>query len=355
MVKLQRNNPNVGRLYYMDSLRALAISLIVLGHCLGGFTPSSPLGIALYNFSSGATALFVFISGFFLHRIYYQRITYTKFVKMKFIDIGIPYLLLSSIFLFFNLLRYGKLPPFPISHQFYDSLSSVNLFILYLLTGATQSAYWYIPFILGIFLLTPLYFRFLGFSQNFKIAMIIALFVTSSIAWRPTANINVVQSVIYFTPFYLSGMYFSEHEARVRKIVMKLLYPLGFTFLSTLALMHFKGVVGNSHKSDLFEFSGIDLVVLKESALILFSLSILYRYFDKSSWFLGRLANLSFPIFFLHGFVLYTISKIGYLSFFYKNVCTRVFLFVVVMIISTSVAQLVRKITGDKSRYLIGK
>jgi len=339
----------------MDSLRALAISLIVLGHCLGGFTPSSSLGIALYNFSSGATALFVFISGFFLLRIYYKKITYVKFVKMKFIDIGIPYLLLSSVFLFFNLLRFGKLPAFPISYQFYDGLSSFNLFILYLLTGATQSAYWYIPFILGIFLLTPVYFRFQGFSQHFKIAVIIALFVTSSIVWRPTANINVVQSVIYFTPFYLSGMYFSEHEAGVRKIVKKLFYPLGFLLLSTLTLMHFKGVIGNAHKSELFEFSGIDLVVLKESALILFSLSILYRYFDKSSWVLGMLANLSFPIFFLHGFVLYTFSKIGYLSFFYKNVCTRVFLFVVVMIISMSVAQLVRKITGDKSRYLIGK
>jgi fucose 4-O-acetylase-like acetyltransferase len=119
--------------------------------------------------------------------------------------------------------------------------------------------------------------------------------------------------------------------------------------------MHVKSGFGNVFKSNPFEFVGVDLMVPKQFALIVFLLSIAYKYLDSSSRFLDRIANYTLPIFFLHGFVLFAMSKMEILRFFSTTIFHRLFLFVVVMTICMSVAKLVRVVLGNKSKFLIGK
>ena len=350
---MSKNISSPTRLHVMDKLRAFAISLVVLGHCLAGLKPNSALSVALFNLVIGGSAIFVFISGFFLHRVYFKRYNYRDFVKQKFIDIGIPYAILSSLCFFYSLISMGRFPKRP--NKFIDSSSEINLFIFNLVTGASQWSYWFIPFILMVFMLTPLYLKFIHIPGCVQRALIIVLFLVSSFVWRPTNIVNVFQSIIYFSPYYLAGMYFSLNELQLRRMIVKFLYPSGCVLVFILLLMHVKSGYGNVSKSNPFEFVGIDLIVPKQFALIVFLLSIAYKYLDSSSRFLDRIADYTLPIFFLHGFVLFAVSKTEILHFFYTTIFHKLFLFVVVMTISMSVAKLVRVMLGNKSKFLIGK
>ena len=350
---MSKNISSLTRLHVMDKLRAFAISLIVLGHCLAGTKPNSALSVTLFNLVSGGSAIFVFISGFFLHRVYFKRLNYRDFVKKKFIDIGIPYAILSSLFLFYISISMGRFPL--VANKFIDSSSEINLFIFYLVTGASQSSYWFIPFILMVFMLTPLYLKFICIPGGVQRTLIIVLFLVSSFVWRPINNVNVFQTIIYFSPYYLAGMYFSLNELQLRRMIAKFLYPSGCVLAFILLLMDMKSDFGDVRKSNPFEFVGIDLVVPKQFALIVFFLSIAYKYFDSSSRFLNRIADYTLPIFFLHGFILFAVSKTEILHFFYTTIFHKLFLFVVVMAICMSVTKLVRVVLGNKSKFLIGK
>lgn len=51
----------------------------------------------IYNFINGGTGMFVFISGFLFYSVFYKKFEYKNFIKKKFQNVYIPYLLLSSI------------------------------------------------------------------------------------------------------------------------------------------------------------------------------------------------------------------------------------------------------------------
>lgn len=66
LMSLNQNNSKIDRrLVYFDYFRALAILLIILGHCYNSWPRSHIWEATLVNLISGGTALFVFISGFF--------------------------------------------------------------------------------------------------------------------------------------------------------------------------------------------------------------------------------------------------------------------------------------------------
>ncbi len=71
--------------------------VIVAGHCLY-YVPliyDCWLEKVAVNLLKGGTSLFVFISGFLFHHVFYQRFTYRRFVTSKVKNLLIPYLLLG--------------------------------------------------------------------------------------------------------------------------------------------------------------------------------------------------------------------------------------------------------------------
>lgn len=63
---------------YLNSItiiRAIAILLIVASHCdiLANITPNTFIHRILINITAGGTVIFVFLSGFLYHHLFYQK------------------------------------------------------------------------------------------------------------------------------------------------------------------------------------------------------------------------------------------------------------------------------------------
>jgi hypothetical protein len=355
-MSVNHTGKNDSRDYALENFRAFAVLIVVFSHCVGGYIPNSDLGTALYIFVRGGTTLFVVITGYFLHRIYFERDNYVKLLKTKTLTLGIPYLFLSTAVLLFKLVSEGNLPDYPMHSQFFGNLSNIELFMIYLLTGTNGGiGYWFIPFYLFLIFLSPLFMKFSKLNINWQRFVFLIALLLSSIVWRPSGDLNLIQLVVYYSPFCLLGMYFSEHEAKIRKAIVKFTLPLAFCLCSISVFMQFNGTLGNKYKQNLFEYSGMDWMVFKQFFLICFLFSIIYRYFDRKIEALKKIAQQSLPIFFLHGLFIPIIDRIDSFEFFFLNTFTRVLLFITTVFFSMCASNVIHRVLGNHSKYLIGK
>lgn len=92
--------------------RGSAIVLIVIGHCYGlsGWTFASYPERVLANILTGGTVLFVFISGFLFHQVFYPGFDFRWFLTKKLRRVATPYLLWSTLALVLNRLTHTPLP-----------------------------------------------------------------------------------------------------------------------------------------------------------------------------------------------------------------------------------------------------
>lgn len=338
------------RLFYFDSFRAIAILLIVLGHCYTGWERNSYSEVFISNAITGGTALFVFISGFFLHYIFYKRkMDYLPFIKKKFISVGVPYFILSSLYMLLYFSLKGDVP----TNEHLEGFSTSEVIFINFLTGRTLIAYWYIPLALILFSLTPLFYSFVRASFKFQIYLTLLLFALSSIFfWRPIDGLNPVHSVLYFAPFYLLGIIFSINHSMMINVIQKYKLLFLFVWLISLALMNYVEQIGNNNKSNPFSYEGVDLMVVQKISLIFLLVLLCYKYFNSKIKILSFIANNSFPVFFIHGWVL---SGVWFLFDFKAANFAQVFAyFLIVISISLLLSVIAKKIFGIKSKFLIG-
>lgn len=167
--KITLNQTKKDFLYEINYFRGVAILLIVLGHMRGyvvnNFNVHLSVNAIKNNYRyfvayeevliTGATAFFVFISGFLFYHIFYQRgFNYKNFIKKKVQNIFIPYIIMVS--LLFLLLLCNEI-----------NLHINSDFILHNLLMA--GAFWYIPFIMVIFLFSPFFCCLLNVLINNKL------------------------------------------------------------------------------------------------------------------------------------------------------------------------------------------
>jgi len=340
------------RLYYFDNFRAIAILLIILGHCLGGIKFNSMPELIFSNAIRGGTSLFVFISGFFLHRVFYLRISFVNLLKKKMIAIGVPYLMLSLIYMGIIYAITGQL--FPIKPL--TNLNNIEIFIVNLLTGYHLIAYWYIPFAVILFSITPLFIKFIEFNTRYQIILTCICFAFSAFLFgRPDFNLNPLHSIIYFAPFYMLGILYSLYDKKMDYYIIQSHYIIFIIFFVILVLMAVFGQSGNLNKLHPFSYQGIDMMVFQKIALI-FSLLVLTKKYLCNDNILGRyFSKISFSLFFIHCWVLilleyisnsYTISPVNF-----YDIPLR---FGFVLLISIILIEITKKILPSKSKYLIG-
>lgn len=198
------------RIMYLRSIeyfRAIAIVLIVAGHCfaISGWIVDSFAELVLANIISGGTSLFVFISGFLFHHVFYRTFDYRQFMLKKIRNVYFPYLFLSIFGIWHALVTRIPFPEyyFGPDDTLYDQV--VRPALLYLWTGGVF-VYWYIPFIMGMFLLSPLFIRFIESSRRFRGVLICLTLAISLFMHRPVNNFSILQSMVFFLPVYLFGM-----------------------------------------------------------------------------------------------------------------------------------------------------
>jgi surface polysaccharide O-acyltransferase-like enzyme len=321
-----------------NHFRAIAIILIVAGHSYVEIPFNTVFNNFLQNLITGGTTLFVFISGFLFHHIFYKNFEYKNFIYKKFQNVYIPYFIM------------GLIPLFNIIH-----VDSISQFFKLHLTGGFFIAYWYIPFILAIFLLSPLFVWFIKFNLKTQIIITLIGITISLFIHRPIDNLNVLHSVLYFSPVYLLGIICSMNKQTIyTKLKGKELYLL----LAVLVLAFIQSVYiggGNYHKN-LLIYKGIDLLFLQKIILSIFLMVYLHRFENYKNKFIDLLAASSFAIFFIHP---YFVTYFGIIRRYYDIHFTYPWLsypFYLTLIVALSilVAVGIKKILGKNSRFITG-
>ena len=146
--------------------------MVIITHC---FTAT---GVLLeYPFSEhhwlislmgGATAIFVFISGYFYERVYRRRLTGRELIRQRLLLLLPPYLFISLVLIACDL-EPGVRGTVPVAGDPVQGLAVL------LLTGATGPAMWYVPFILALLLFTPAFARFAVAPVRRQLALLLGL------------------------------------------------------------------------------------------------------------------------------------------------------------------------------------
>ncbi len=331
-----------GRIDSIVYFRAVTILLIVAGHSfeLAGIRRSSFVDLGLVNLLKGNTGLFVFISGFLLHHVYGSRFVYKEFIVRRFTRIFIPYLFLTALaqFLF--------LPT-------QSGLSEVEEFKENILFGSTFQAYWYVPFILATFLITPLHRSFAEQKGPFQVVLIAVFMIVAMVIQRPIENLNVLQSLLFFTPAYLVGIFIAVHSLRVFPFLRAAKFYLVAAVVAIISIQAALGQSDNLHNA-LFRWQGIELMVLQKPLLSLMLISLFTGWTINKRSLPNLIAETSLAIFLIHPFVL---KYLGWSRMFqitgmqWINLC---FVVISVTAISMIIALGLRFILGKRSKFFTG-
>ncbi len=344
------------RLNYFDYFRAVAILIIVAGHSFSIWAIDTIPEMILANVITGGTALFVFISGFFFHHIFYKNFNYKKFMLKKTLNVFLPYLILSTAAFVLMITILNK----PHSQLVNDSGGAIDQLVLYfkyLWTGRVLTAYWYIPFVMIFFTLSPIFIRFIEYSKTKQIIIFISLLIIATLVQRPSYTISPVHSAIYFTPIYMLGIMYSVNSAQLVSIIKNKSIVLGACVIC-ISLLQIKayGTYGNFHKDDIFSFEGVDVIILQKIFLIFFIISVLLKLEDKSLPILKYIASMSFPIFFIHPWILFFINYYsikGYFSFL-PGIVVFAVITSIAFIGSIIIANMIKFTLNKRSNFVIG-
>lgn len=347
------------RLRVFDYFRGLAILLIVAGHCYGPWIAESFGEKILASLITGGTVLFVFMSGFFFHYIFYPKFHYFGFVGKKIKQVFLPYSFLSLL-AFACFVLYFEIPPFPevfISEPLSEWRQYAAVCLQYLWTGGLMSSYWYVPFIMMIFLLSPVFIWQIKLPIKAQVLLVIVLLAISSIVHRPVNNLSPLHSLLYFFPVYMLGILCATHKDRLFSFIKNKTILLGcLVFGLSILQVSIYGEYGNFHKESIFSYNGIDTMLFQKIALCFFFLAVLQKFENKNLPFLHLMGSVSFAVYFLHPWVICLIEsfpvydKLAFIPSF------AVFMgnFAMVMLASLLLAFLIKKLFREGSRFLIG-
>lgn len=349
-------------LNFLNYFRGFAIFLIVMGHSFyitNFFNLSNPIGNPFFRklfftMTTGGTSLFVFISGFLFHHIFYSRgFNFKKFMKNKFKNVFLPYLIIITPIIMIKF-------PETLTETSINISDIIRLILMYL-SGALLDSTWYIPFAFVLFISSPIFIRYIEAKKG-KIAVIIIGLLIGMIIHRPAHNlhINVIQALLYFSPAYCLGIYTSQNKEKLLPYLKK--YN-SFIFLLWVGMGVFQVHINkfmNMHKANMFAYNGIDLMGIQKIIVCLFFVGLFYKIQDKKWIFIEKplslLADYSFPIFFIHNYFIlitkYFLEKYNFtLNFSYLGL---IFFTTYICILSMIFTKIIKLIFKKNSRMIIG-
>ncbi|WP_345008964.1 acyltransferase [Pseudaeromonas paramecii] len=342
----------------MHSLRAIAMLLIVAGHCFPFsflYRDNDLWGQLVFNVISNGSSLFVLISGFFFHHVFYARFDYGRFLKKKIKNVVCPYLFLSVIVVL--LFRLGQ--PDPRLGGFFEPQGTgiIDLylipFIKYLIFGGATTAYWYIPFIFLMFCLSPLHKKYADLGLVSSLVILLLSFLLSMLVHRPQYNLNVFQSLIYYQSFYLAGILFSKYYQPVSQWIVRNLHFLILVFLLCNFAMAYVYPVAN------LQDGTVPYTILERYVPFkLLEFFVLYGLFERFAFLnvkpLSWFADMSFAVYFIHPIVIAGIKE-HWLKFDLSLPWIQFWLscFLVIAVCMLLAVSL-KKAFGDRTRVFVG-
>lgn len=341
---------------YFDYFRAVSIFLIVAGHSYTVWDINTVSEELLANIITGGTSLFVFISGFFFHYKFHQKFKYKNFLIKKINNVLIPFILLSTI-AFCIIVVYLDKPYYLLTSDTSEFWDQITLYFKYLWTGRVLIAYWYIPFVMIIFALSPVFNKYIELQNKSQILIFLILLFVSMIVQRSSGNLSPIHSVIYFTPLYLLGIMFSINKGLLLNFIKNKFIIFGICVIG-LSLLQIKiyGSHGNFEKDNIFSYNGLDIIIIQKIFLIFFIISLLHNIDKRHIFFMKYIASISFPIFFIHPWILFFMQY--YLINNYILFLPGIIIFAINVFVaffgSIIIANIIKLILNKRSRYLIG-
>ena len=350
-------------LKHLNYFRGFAIFLIVLGHSLYPtkfLVEESIESLNIYEkliigITLGGTTLFVFISGFLFHHIFYKRgFNFEKFLRSKIRNVFIPYsIIILPIWTYLSykdIFNLGKV-----------TIKNIIESLLLYFSGRSLASTWYIPFALLLFIASPLFIKYIELKKYKKRIIFIGVIV-SMIIHRPIHDltINIFQALLYFSPAYCLGIYFSENHEKVMKWLIKYYNIVVLTYLFIVFIQIRSNKIFNSHKS-IFDISiyDLDYMSLQKILLCMIFMGLFYKMEIKNykiNKFLEILAEFSFPIFFVHEYFFLIFLKLEKtlnlnLNLKFWQVIVFTIIICILCIILTKTIKIIFK---NKSRMIIG-
>ena len=348
------SNPTV-YLSHINSLRALAILLIVAGHAVGSFTwKGSPFTRnAIGDLVADGTVIFVFISGYlFQHLSAKFKYHHYLFVKIK--NVGVPYLIVSMPAIAYAVFWKDSSAQYSVL----EGTSRAYQILWFYLHGGAHINYplWFIPVIFVYYFAAPLFLVFIRYPRLYW--LILLLLPVSLLAHRPDfPNPDLLHSLIYFSPAYICGMFASQFREKVEPFLEKYFWVLLLLFIMYfLAHLFASDHHGNYHVEHIFslEKGYIDWLFLQKLFLSFLLLGMLKRYDALFAERIRYIGESSFSIYFLHAYILYAFHVAVRWSHFAGSLTKWILLSALVVLISVVITKLTKKIFGKRSRLLIG-
>lgn len=310
--------PQARKAVYLNSLnyfRGLAILFIVAGHtfALAGWHTDAAYEKVIVNLVKGGTAFFVFISGFLFHHIFSRKFHYRRFMQKKIGNVLSPYLVVCApLVIYYVGIRQGG----PHTDLIYPAGTGMITDYLrpawnYLSTGRLFDAYWYIPFIMIMFALSPLFLKYVQLPRRARLAALGGALLIAMLIHRPVHNIAIWQAVVYYLPVYLMGMCVSLDRATVIKSLTGKEWVIALMMLAlSVEQVMLYPEYANLHKPAL-AWAGLDINLVQKMLGCLFFYVVLNR-FEYRNWpWLKTLAAASFALYFLHPVLILVIKKTG--------------------------------------------
>lgn len=318
----------------------------------------------IVSIMTGGSALFLFISGFFFYYVFYPRFNHQQFMLKKIKNVFMPYALITTAM--FSV--YVVAQQFGASLQSTTSLSAADMgsgwvdmlmrYGEYIVFGQISGPYWYIPFIMIIFAISPVFIAYIKLTLNVRLLINALMILVSIYIFRADSNRYIIHNILYFSPFYLFGINYAMHKAAVDVHINynRWLFAIIVVLLSYDQVVH-AGVVGHFLKGDFLTFAGFDISFIQKMFLGLFLLSLCAKLEYKQLPVLKLVASASFAIFFIHPFVIRVFEKLHFGQLIPHQ--TPYFISVLLLTVLTAatslvIAFVVRQMFKSKSQLLIG-
>lgn len=224
-----------------------------------------------------------------------------------------------------------------------------------LVTGSSNTGYWYVPFILLTFLLSPLHIAFVRLSIRPQAGILLVSLFIALVVQKPVYDTNPVQAVIAFSPAYLVGLFLSVHRDRSLGILRRADGAIFAAGVGIAACQTALGHYGNYHNS-LFAFNGIDLMLLQKLLLA----AAFFSFFERlavlgaAPRLVDLIAQTSFAIYFLHPFAIAAFKRGGVFPVTGQDVPDLMLAAALVVAACAGAALGIKALAGKRSRYLIG-
>lgn len=343
-------------LRYIHNFRGLAILLIVAGHVAGflTFEDRPKLNTIIHVLTTNGSVYFVFIAGF-LFQFLSKKYQYTNYLKKKFKNVVVPYLLISIPAI---ALCVWKGQPYYLTTGFASAFANWSVFqqiaVLYL-TGAHFFHFWFMPMIILFYLFAPL---FIWIDRQPKFYSILPILLAlSMLVPRAEDDSLILQNFVHFLSIYTLGMFCSHYRESVLDYIRKHWLLLTLAVVALIALESYMRITATPV---------ISVLYINTLAKAILSLLIMYCVWCFDAALPSRfhavangLANLSFGIYFLHGYFIYIFAfGLSYSGLKFWTGSGEVLLlamtFLLVILCTIASLLITQKLFGKNSRYIIG-